>query len=634
MKNTIEIKILPWTVPNCASLKLEKYTWHSILSPFGILKKLRGINTSTYKFNKDLNISLIKLQLSLISKIGTNISMHYKKDKFGNNLETIEFITYLTSPKWKQSLNNDYFKIAHRILRTSNGYLLRHIWKIEKHYGGKFSKRKIQSLIKEIIHKLYIGDSSISLKRKWLQAPSPKCRSLSIPGLADRIIASMWTEILELYLRGSMGIENHAYQYGKGTQTAWIDLLNKDSYLKGNWKYIYEFDLANFFPSVSHLELIKTLRNLGVPVWTISMLLNPLLNKPQISLDLEVKDYETDNSSVFIKSFYDLINYKGESNFTYNKSSTIGVPMGLGYSPLLATLVLIQQLNKWKSPFNNFITYGDDGILFTNNLNDLKKFQELMNNGKVQINENKSKFFKFEWIYLGNLKFLGLLWNPITDRLYAATRKGSKIEMVRYLMNLPEELHFFLTYLWNSYIKLCNLYKSRSILFESFFFEYCLNHRLAIKEKVFGTLLAKLYQGTYDDIPYETSDYVPFSDSYLISHIKGNKISSFNIHNTTSLIIESMSNEINIIRRQENKWYKLNYKIYRNWEKTYVKNLYKTLLEEKIPIEFTEYMEVTENNVSNKIFKRQLGSRNYSLLSNHLKRNNIKFVIYNKVISK
>lgn len=619
MKKSSIIIVQAWRVPNCITMKIKSDGWNSYLSPFGILKKQRKIEASRNKFNKNLNESLFALQVNLCSKLG-----EIKELVTDENSEEIKNLKVEIESKWGKRNDNKYFEEAHRIIRTSNAYLLRHIWKIEKHYGSQFSVRKINQLMYSILVKLNNGDNSIYLKRKWLQAPAPKCRSLSIPGLTDRIIASMWTEMLELYLRGSMGKENHAYQNSKGTLTAWKVLLEKE--LKVNWKYIYEFDLANFFPSVSHEVLRKTLLELGIPDWTISMLLKPLLTKPQISLNLEVIDYMTNGPSVFFKSIYEMINYKGEANYAYGKSSLVGVPMGLGYSPLLATLVLIRQLNEWKTLDNSYITYGDDGILFTHDLKDIQKFKNLIGKGRVVLNESKSKFLKKEFIYSGTLKFLGLRWDPFTDRLFAATRKGSKIEMVRYVMDMPVLGQELLRGLWNFYIRFVNLYKIRVLEFENFFFGFCLNHRAAFKFGVFGTLLSKLYQGTYDDLEYEVEEMDNRPDAYLIKEIGKGK---WNSKNESTLTIEPMCKTLNSIRKSLKKRQKSLHRIHRTWIRSYATTLLKVQMEEMIPWELGEYVEIYENKELNKIYLRQIGRRNYECILKYLVQNQIDFTRHN-----
>jgi hypothetical protein len=104
----------------------------------------------------------------------------------------------------------------------------------------------------------------------------------------------MLTEILELYLKGSISKGNHGYQEGLGTKTALAELITE----RHNYKIMYEFDLKNFFPSVSHRILRKVLLEAGIPNYMIIYFLLPLLRKPKLDLELEVPDYQTRKESI------------------------------------------------------------------------------------------------------------------------------------------------------------------------------------------------------------------------------------------------------------------------------------------------------------------------------------------------
>jgi len=170
--------------------------------------------------------------------------------------------------------------------------------------------------------------------------------------------------------------------------TALKDLLNN----KIRYKNIYEFDLKNFFPSINQAELFSVLSEIKIPLSMIYYFLLPLQEKPKISLDFECRDYQTGKESYFFKSIYEMINFKGESNYIYGKSSRLGVPMGLGYSPLLASLVLIKRLEEWKreNGFHEYITYADDGLIMSNGNLDIELFEKYLSLGKIEMNKEKS----------------------------------------------------------------------------------------------------------------------------------------------------------------------------------------------------------------------------------------------------
>jgi len=162
-----------WRVANC-----------KIRTVIDIKSPLSSKNQKTRDFSENLgreNRALVAHQLVLLNLIGK--ASH---DKTCKNL-----IRFKPDPISIEA-GERYFTQCLEMIRSSNSYLLRHIWKIDKNLGLKLSTRSLRRLISEIIHDLNIGSTSLNLKRKWLQAPAPKCRSLTIPSLSSRVISSMW----------------------------------------------------------------------------------------------------------------------------------------------------------------------------------------------------------------------------------------------------------------------------------------------------------------------------------------------------------------------------------------------------------------------------------------------------------
>jgi len=416
-----EILLNDWKLPNISSFKILNYKYDKFLSELGIFKKIRKLFFVESQLNVKNNKYLKHCQKLLIKQIGfCSNSKYYVRNHFTS-----------------RRINWGFWVVARKIILFNKSYLIKHLLKS----NSKLNRDQKVSSLRELIHGIYVkvGNARKSLiipmRRKWIQAPAPKCRSLTIPRLVDRIIASMWTEMLELYLKGSINRGHHGYQENKGCNTAWIDLLRKQD----KYSYIYEFDLCNFFPSVSHSILFKILKDLGIPSYMIIYFLLPLQAKPDLDMELEVPDYQTGKESVWFKSIYEKINYKGESNYVLGKAVNIGVPMGLGYSPLLAIMVLGAILDIWKSHGNDFVTYADDGILLTNNASDIIKFKELCEKFGLAINESKSRFIRQEG-KINEYKFLGLVYKD--GLLSSQTRKGFSADLLVDAMEIINKGYF------------------------------------------------------------------------------------------------------------------------------------------------------------------------------------------------
>jgi len=552
-----------WRLPNIEGIEIKSWKYNSFLIALGISKKERDISFSLSKENISNNLLLWHDQKMLINSIGKVI--------YSDNSKCVAYIK-----KHNNHVENKVFwSLAREIMLRNESYMIRHFLKLDIKL---FRERKISEIRKIIIearHKILSGSLKIELKRKWLQAPAPKCRSLTIPSIVDRLIASMWTEILELYLKGSIDPSNHGYQEGRGTKTALEDLLTKHK----DYPIIYEFDLANFFPSVNHKILEEILRKYGLPQYMIIYFLLPLQQKPKLDLNLEVIDYETGAETIRFKSIYEKINYKGESNYVLNKGRNVGVPMGLGYSPLLAMLVLCEVLSEWKDPTNNYVTYADDGLLFMKNKEDIERFQTILRKYWLKINLAKSQIVKDQKSLL-NYKFLGILFNK-DDSLESKTRKGVNIglnlikEWSETIMDLKKLyiadklislMHWsnswnLIVFLWDLKDSILRKVKQSQ---KTIYMRRKIHYSELIDAKVFGTILARLYSPVEEVSQNFNLEYVANSITSKVVGIKsskGNALSEIRSQNVSKLKFEcsrefhsSSANQMKLIRYYSSKW--------------------------------------------------------------------------------
>lgn len=75
------------------------------------------------------------------------------------------------------------------------------------------------------------------------------------------MVLHMHSVFLTHFLKDKLYKSQHAYIPGKGTTTAWKDLLNKVD----NYKYIYEIDLKQCFPNIQGEWITYELGKMGVP---------------------------------------------------------------------------------------------------------------------------------------------------------------------------------------------------------------------------------------------------------------------------------------------------------------------------------------------------------------------------------
>lgn len=71
----------------------------------------------------------------------------------------------------------------------------------------------------------------------------------------------MHANFMSIFLEGKITERQHGFQPGKGTLTAWKDLIPKIE----KYKYVSEIDLKGCFPNIVISYVIDKLKELGVP---------------------------------------------------------------------------------------------------------------------------------------------------------------------------------------------------------------------------------------------------------------------------------------------------------------------------------------------------------------------------------
>jgi len=266
---------------------------------------------------------------------------------------------------------------------------------------------------------------------------------------------------LYIFLEDKFLNSQHGFIPSKGTLTAWREVLSLDDH-----KYIFEFDLRKYFDNVNCIKIAHYLKDQGVPLKFVGWLAAIHISSPIINSQ-ELKDKgiaQTDNEI-----------YEGKTKFSfYNRNSipsekkpwSIGVPQGSNTGPLLALIPLIDFLSQKSS-----ISYADDGLFYSN-----KPF-EILDRPEwgIYLHKDKSGWVKWDGNWLKPLKFLGLTWNG--KSLRASTRKGSTL--------LADTKRSALSIISNE--KLKSVKGVYSLTWETIF-----------KAQFGGTIISKLYNGTWD----------------------------------------------------------------------------------------------------------------------------------------
>lgn len=344
-------------------------------------------------------------------------------------------------------------------------------------------------------------------------------RPLGVPSGEWRVIMHMHNNWLTMYLRPSLEKFNHAYLPRKGALTAWKELIEKS--LKA--RYIYEFDLRQFFPSVDVDKVTTMLQGMKIPKWYTFWLENinrtaPVLPKEEKLDESRVHDKYKVHSQIRqgvydpTASIYDEINKLGPIAHTLMKEDGYdnifewaqaqwaafdsyglggmgtlykGLPQGLNTSPTLSILTLKDWIEKYRKRRVYATMYADDGLLFSN-----RPFKPFSQEG-AELHKEKSRFLKWDGKWqVESFKFLGIEYLTSSQIIKGATRNGSSLEFDakrKEVFNLLRELK--------------PDYEKPDL------------ERLT-SSNIMGLVFSKLYQGSWDDVSEQMKEWKIHKNSW------------------------------------------------------------------------------------------------------------------------
>jgi Reverse transcriptase (RNA-dependent DNA polymerase) len=265
---------------------------------------------------------------------------------------------------------------------------------VEPHWFKNMSKKQAMELLTSVGELARIDATEFIVREVEIPKPDGGTRTLSVPPLNWRLYLYIINLILSFFLDDFVSDKQHGHRKGKGVGSAWKDILDE----MVHFRYIWEFDFADFHPSIPYDLIRESLIFFGVsPVWVERIM---RLNSPSV-----------------LKPSGEII------------ALSRGVPQGVSTSAILGIAVL-ERLGVYRMKDIEYVGYADDGILGSNRISDLKGALEVAIAGSgISLKERKCKYLKIDGNWVAPLKFVGceLSRNKIFK---AATRAGNSDEMV------------------------------------------------------------------------------------------------------------------------------------------------------------------------------------------------------------
>lgn len=260
-------------------------------------------------------------------------------------------------------------------------------------------------------------------------------RPLGIAAIPWRIYSRGLGNILEVFLRNGWPDGQHGYTTGRGVHTAWRDILTRVIHSKN----IFEFDFVGFFNNVNLESVSDSLKQCGLPKWMVQHYMFLVAS--------DVKNITSENLEE-LRKFPTWVTMwkKHEYIHKYRKGwRHKGLAQGSTISPILSVLPLALLVSLTKQGIT-YIGYADDGLLHGNVPGDYGKIlQELLDSKKVGaiVHPLKSKWVKKDSVWLGKLKFVGLIYDPGIQLLSACTRGGATLDLsIKTLALLDKDLPY------------------------------------------------------------------------------------------------------------------------------------------------------------------------------------------------
>lgn len=166
-----------------------------------------------------------------------------------------------------------FWDLAYNLLHQSDCFMImavNHVypqWQRHQNLGSILSWIKKAKKIHVDLKENYGWQARINFARRYLAKSDGSWRPLGVPTPAWRIALHMWAQMFSIWSHTWMPATQHGFVSGRGTLTAWRDLLSRIE----EAPCIYEYDLKDCFNKIRLDKLTDIMgRDLQIPAWIVN----------------------------------------------------------------------------------------------------------------------------------------------------------------------------------------------------------------------------------------------------------------------------------------------------------------------------------------------------------------------------